>query len=320
MIAEYGVACDLEETGMLGVALTAKQARELQEYQDWLKEFGLESTYLEGDELKAEINSPLFLAGLTMPYGAILNPAKLAREMKRVVEEVGVEVRERSVVTRITPGKVNLIDTELGEIRAPILVIALNAYAHKLGFFNNRAFPVSVFQIATAPLSEAQWDSIGWRNRQGLYDMRTSFSYSIPTVDGRIVMGGAGAAYYANDALCSGNDKTYTRRVTDNLFSFFPQLEGLQIDHAWGGTTTYTLDRTPSVGVMGDHQNIYYGVGLSEGVPTTQTFGRIIADLMAGESNDFTRHYVVNHRIPYAGPTSMRGFFSTGAKWIMERE
>ena len=33
-----------------------------------------------------------------------LNPAKLAREMKRVVEEMGVEIKERSVVTRVTPG------------------------------------------------------------------------------------------------------------------------------------------------------------------------------------------------------------------------
>jgi hypothetical protein len=32
--------------------------------------------------------------------------------MKRVVEEIGVEVRERTVVTRITPGKINHVDTE----------------------------------------------------------------------------------------------------------------------------------------------------------------------------------------------------------------
>jgi glycine/D-amino acid oxidase-like deaminating enzyme len=256
---------------------------------------------------------------LKYPHGAILNPAKLAREMKRVVEEVGVEVRERTVVTRITPGKVNLVDTELGEIRAPIMVIAINAYAHKLGFFQNRVFPISVFQIATEPLTQEQWESIGWANRQGLYDMRTMFSYLVLTKERRIVIGGSGAAYYDGDALCSGNDKTYTQRVIKDLFSTFPQLEGLGIEHAWGGTTTYTLDRTPSVGVMGDQQNVYYGVGLSEGVPTTQTFGRIIADLMAGESNEFTSHYVVNHPIPYAGPRRMRGLFSRGARWMWEK-
>jgi gamma-glutamylputrescine oxidase len=319
MISEHGVECDLEENGMLEVALNDKHVRALEEYSKTLKGFGLDSTFLQGEYLESEIKSPLFTAGLKIPHGAILNPAKLAREMKRVVEETGVEIRERTVVTRITPGKDNLVDTELGDIRAPTLVIALNAYAHKLGFFKNRSFPISVFQIATEPISNAQWESIGWQNRQGLYDMRTMFSYLVLTPDQRIVMGGSGAEIYDNDALCAGNDKNITRLITKDLFSFFPQLDGLRIEHAWGGTTTYTLNRTPSVGVIGDHQNIYYGVGLSEGVPTTQTFGRIIADLMAGESNQFTNHYVVNQQIPYAGPTKLRGIFGRSAKRIWEK-
>jgi glycine/D-amino acid oxidase-like deaminating enzyme len=316
MISEHSVECDLEENGMLEVALNSKHVRGLEEFQSFLKSYGLDATLLQDDELRSEIKSPRFIAGLNNPHGAILNPAKLVREMKRVVEEVGVEVRERTVVTRITPGKTNHIDTELGDIRAPILVVALNAYAHKLGFFKNRIFPLGVFQIATEPLNNSQLESIGWGNRQGLSDMRTLFSYLTLTKDNRIVMGGSDFAYYDNDALCSGNDKTFTHSIIKDLFTSFPQLEGLGIDHTWGGTTTYTLNESPSVGVMGDHQNIYYGVGLSEGVPTTQTFGRIIADLMAGESNEFTNHYVVNQPISYAGPTVLRGKFGRVAKWM----
>ncbi|MBT3190122.1 MAG: FAD-binding oxidoreductase [Anaerolineae bacterium] len=318
MISKYDVDCDFEENGMLAVALNTKQAKELEEYQEELKTFGLESTLLQGKDLEQEIKSPLFLAGLKEPNGATLNPAKLAREMKRIVEDMGVEVRERTVVTRIKPGKTNYIDTELGDIQAPIMVMATNAYAHKLGFFKDRVFPVGVFQIVTEPLSKAQWESVGWQNKQGLSDMRTMYSYSIPTSDGRILMGGADFVYYDYDALSSGNDKIVTQRVTKNFFDFFPQLEGLSIDHAWGGTTAYTLGRAPSVGVTGNHKNIYFGTGFSEGVPSTQTAGRIIADLMAGESNDFTNHFIVNRNIPYTGPKNLRGLFGRGVKWMIE--
>jgi len=71
------------------------------------------------------------------------------------------------------------------------------------------------------------------------------------------------------------------------------------------------------VGEMGDDENIYYGVGFSNGVPSSQTGGSIIADLMAGESNKFTNHYIVNMKIAYAGPKALRGLFGKAYKWKM---
>ena len=79
-------------------------------------------------------------------------------------------------------------------------------------------------------------------------------------------------------------------RLTKSLFTTFPQLEGLRIDHAWGGTMGFTMDFTPSVGVMGEHKNIYYGVAYNgEGVAFSQTAGRIIAELIAGEQSELTK-------------------------------
>jgi glycine/D-amino acid oxidase-like deaminating enzyme len=104
-----------------------------------------------------------------------------------------------------------------------------------------------------------------------------------------------------------------------DLLTDFPQLEGIEIDHAWGGTMSGTRDLTPSVGVIGEHRNVYYGVGYFEGVPTTQTAGRIIADLMAGERNEFTEHEIVNRKIPYAGPQFMRNSAVPFVKMLMTR-
>ncbi len=320
LVAEHGVDCDFEENGMLEAAVDEEQAKELEKSHEVYKSMGLDATLIQGKELEAEIKSPRYVAGMKFPYGAVLNPAKLALGLKPVVERAGVEVRERTLVLRVTPGKIHRIETEMGEISAPTLVLGLNGYSSKLGFFKNRVMPLCNYVIATEPLSAEQWESIGWRNRQGVADMRVLFDYSRPTADGRIVIGGSKAPYFAGDGLSSGNYKPALKLLTESLFTTFPQLEGLRIDHAWGGTMGFTLDFVPSVGVMGEHRNIFYGVAYNgEGVAFGQTAGRIISELMAGESSELTDLFVVNHKIPYLGPKSLRMLSVNLYEWMLTR-
>jgi glycine/D-amino acid oxidase-like deaminating enzyme len=320
LVAEHGVQCDFEQNGMLEAAIDEQQARQLERHHATYKSMGLDTTLVQGKELEAEVRSPRYVVGLKFPYGAILNPAKLARGMKPVIERAGVEVRERTVVLRVTPGKVHRVETEMGDISAPVLVLGLNGYAPKLGFFRDRVLPLCSYVIATEPLTAAQWESIGWRHRQGIADMRVLFDYQRPTADGRIVIGGSAAPYFADDALSSGNYKPAIGAVTKSLFTTFPQLEGLRIEHAWGGTMGFTMDFTPSVGVMGEHKNIFYGVAYNgEGVAFSQTAGRIISELMAGEQSDLTRLCVVDHQMPYLGPSNLRIVFQRLYEWYLRR-
>ena len=109
-------------------------------------------------------------------------------------------------------------------------------------------------------------------------------------------------------------------RLTQSLFTTFPQLEGLPIEHAWGGTMGFTMDFTPSVGVLGEHRNIFYGVAYNgEGVAFSQTAGRIIAELVAGEQSELTKLLVVNHEMPYLGPRSLRIVFERLYRWYLVR-
>jgi glycine/D-amino acid oxidase-like deaminating enzyme len=146
------------------------------------------------------------------------------------------------------------------------------------------------------------------------------FDYQRPTADGRIVIGGSDAPYFANDGLSTGNYVPAISTLTHSLFTTFPQLEGLRVAHAWGGTMGFTLDFTPSVGVMGEHRNIFYGVAYNgEGVAFSQTAGRVIAELMAGEVSELTQLCVVNHPMPYLGPSSLRLVFARLYKWYLMR-
>jgi hypothetical protein len=50
-----------------------------------------------------------------------------------------------------------------------------------------------------------------------------------------------------------------------------------------------------------------------------QTAGRLITELMAGESSELTDLFVVNHKIPYAGPSSLRIVFARLYKEYLKR-
>lgn len=316
-INDYGLDCDFDEQGMLDTAMNASQVKILERECRILKEWGLEGEMLYGKDLEKEVKSPRYIAALKTNHGATLNPAKLVRGMKKIVEDLGVEIREQSLVTRVIPGKIHHVDTELGDVKAPVIVIATNAYSHKIGFFKNRLYPIYTYIIATEPLNKQQWDAIGWQNRQGIADCRTQFDYLIQSTDGRIIIGGADTKYYNNDGIAPGNNKSVSELVLKELIEIFPPLEGIKVDHAWGGPTAGTLDFYPSVGVMGRHKNIYYGVGYNEGVPSAQTGGKMIAELMAGEKNEFTEHFIINRTMPYSGPVFMRYFFSILKKWYL---
>lgn len=97
-------------------------------------------------------------------------------------------------------------------------------------------------------------------------------------------------------------------------------LEGACCEHAWGGTMGFTMDFTPSVGVIGDDKNIFYGVAYNgEGVAFSQTAGRVISELMTGEESELTKLFVVNHQMPYLGPSNLRIVFERLYNWYLVR-
>jgi glycine/D-amino acid oxidase-like deaminating enzyme len=242
------------------------------------------------------------------PNHGIVNPAKLARGMKDVIESLGVEVSERTKVLRMEPGKVIRVVTEFAEVLADKVVIALNGYAPQIGLFKDRILPVNGYMSATEPLSEAQMRSIGWAGREGMFDTRTTegFMYLRLSADNRIVFGEGGVIPY-DGSPSSGNYQPVIDKMRRSLLVTFPQLEGVRFTHAWGGTLGITRDGMPSIGTRSDADNIYHAVAFNgEGVVMAQLAGRIVAELISGEETPLARLAMVNRKMPYLGPGPVR--------------
>lgn len=307
-VFDHGIECEYNEAGSLDLAYSEKQMEEFEKEKKGFALMGVDAEILQGESLAEQFNSPQVLGALKTPGGGRVNPAKLVRGMKKLVEGMGADIKEQTLVRRIRAGAIHEVETELGTIKAPILVLATNAYSHHLGFFKSGTLPVGAYNIATAPLSNNQLGDIAWRSGRSVSTAKdNSFNYLLMSEDNRIVIGGSEFPYYANDGLSSGNNRTVHGKLEKDLFAIFPQLEGLAIDYKWGGTVCMTRDRTPSVGVMGEHKNIYYGVGYNgSGVSFSHIAARIMADLIAGEKTAFSDYYLVNRPLPYLGPRSFR--------------
>src|SRR5260370_9963997 len=83
---------------------------------------------LTGDEVRARCDSPAFGGGAFMRDGASIQPARLARGLRRVLLERGVTIHEGTRVSRLVPGSEAAAVTPRGIVRAPHAVIAINAW------------------------------------------------------------------------------------------------------------------------------------------------------------------------------------------------
>jgi glycine/D-amino acid oxidase-like deaminating enzyme len=301
------VDCDFEMNGAMVLATEEGQLKELADSRERYRSMGLEVALLDGTELHERIRSERFVGGLRDPNHAILNPAKLARGMKRVIESLGVVVSERSKVMCVEPGRPLHIVTEFAELQADQAVIALNGYAPQLGFFRNRLIPLCNYVAATEPLSEAQLADIGWAGREGLSDQRVQFMYLRLTADNRIVFGGESAPYFYDSSPSSGNYRPSLEKLQRSLLTTFPQLEGVRFTHGWGGTMGFSADFVPSVGSLNEASNLFYAVAFNgEGVVMTQLAGQIVSQLVAGDESELTRLALVDKQLPYVGHEPLR--------------
>ena len=78
-IVHYQIDCDLQPSGELDIATAPWQEDDLRREYQTLQMLQQECSFLEGDALSREFNSPLASAGLLQPHEVVLvNPAKLA--------------------------------------------------------------------------------------------------------------------------------------------------------------------------------------------------------------------------------------------------
>ncbi|HEX5065858.1 MAG TPA: FAD-binding oxidoreductase [Myxococcota bacterium] len=219
------------------------------------------------------------------PQAGRLNGYALLQAMRGVLVSEGVDVYEHSAVRRVQVGAEIACETDQGEVRARALVLATNAYTPSLGFFRSGILPLHSHVLATEPMDETRWRAIGWGRWDGFTDDLDRIAYACRTPGGRLLFGGGGNPAYeyrfggrvVSSESFGNRAGPFMRGV---LTRYFPGVEKWPIAERWSGPLGITLDRVCSMGVTGEHRNVYFALGYSgHGVALALLAGRVLADL-----------------------------------------
>jgi len=246
------------------------------------------------------------------PLAGRLNGFALLQALRPVLRDAGIGICEGTRVRRVRTGREIVLQTARGEVRARALVLATNGYTPALGFFRLGLLPLHSHVLATEPLAEADWAGIGWGAWDGFTDDLDRIAYATRTPGGRLLLGGGGNPAYSYRL---GGAPTATPRAEARatpfmqgvLARYFPGAANAKIEHRWAGTLALTLDRICSMGVRGEHRNVYHALGYSgHGVALALLAGRVLADLYDGNHEAWREQPFYQKRLVPFPPEPLR--------------
>jgi glycine/D-amino acid oxidase-like deaminating enzyme len=299
-----GIDAAWDESGLIDVATRTHEVPGLGEAAETARAHGEDVVLLERDAIRAEVDSPTYLAGLWhRGESALVDPARLAWGLRRAAVEEGVRIFERSPARRLRRDGAGVkLDTDEGSLRADRAVLATNAYPPLVRSVRRYVIPVYDYVLVTEPLGAERRAAIGWERRQGLADSGNRFHYYRLTPDDRILWGGYEAIYHFRNGMHQRLEEhapTF-ELLARNFARTFPQLEGIRFTHRWAGAIDTCSRFCVTFGrALGGRA--VYAVGYTGlGVGASRFGARVALDLVHRRDTELVRLGLVQSRpVPF---------------------
>jgi glycine/D-amino acid oxidase-like deaminating enzyme len=272
-----------QAVGKMNAAVTDKGLANNTSFAAHLTALGEDHTLLDADEMRRITGTAFYRGGLHAPGTVMIQPAIFVRGIARGLEPV-VDLYESTPVTRLEQkGPDWCATTPSGSVTAPHVILSVNGHANSFGFYPNRLMHIFTYASLTRALSADEVRTLGgephWAatpaDPQGTTVRRVSgvggdrilirnrFTYDPSMEVGQARM----------DRVARGHDRSFAAR--------FPMLDGVTMEHRWGGRLCLSRNGVPAFGELEPGlfsaccQN---GVGIAKGTLS----GMLAADLAAG--------------------------------------
>lgn len=284
LIARHGLRCDAVQQGWLNPAHAAELVPGLQRrVEDWAGAGG-RARWLARDEAVARIGSSQYHGALFDPSGGHLNPLAYTRELARVAATLGARIYSGSAVRsiegaagrwRLSTGKGTVIARKVLQCTNAVGLPGMPSLAPAV----ERSFvPLTVYELATAPLSKSQRESV-LPGDEALSDSRNNLFACCRTIDHRLVTGGMAAVTHL------GAERRLKKSLAQRLQRIFPQLAPARFEFIWRGTAALMPDFLPRLATVAE--GWYAPIGCNgRGVALSTCLGRKLADYLADGDAD----------------------------------
>lgn len=278
-VERYGIDCDLK-MGYVDVAIKPRHLRDFEEEHERFsaRAVTFEHRLLTREETRDLLGTDAYIGALQVMGNGHLHPLNLCTGEAQAAASLGVQFYEQSAAMRLDHGDAVRVSTAEGSVTADFVIVAGNAYQSLVKSIRRRFFPVRSYIIATEPLTDEQLETVNPHDL-AVCDPNFVLQYFRLSADKRLLFGGR-MSYTGEDS------SVIASRLKPRMLKIFPQLNGIKVDYAWGGTIAVPINRIPQLGRLAP--NVFYSNAYSgHGVNVTHLAGEILADVVGGTADRF---------------------------------
>ncbi len=308
---DHSIDCDFRHDGWLWAATNQAQDgawdaaietlahQQVHPFEQWTR-----------DQVAARTGSDRHISGVFEPSAATVQPALLARGLRRAALAKGIRIFENSPMRRLKRTKPPGVVTAGGTVTADKVVIAMNAWATALPELRRSILVISSDVVASEAFPE-RLKSSGWTDGMAISDSRTLVNYYRTTPDGRVVFGAGGGFLSYGNRVDSKFDGATPRaaEVAGYFQQTYPAFRDVAMASHWTGPIDRSLSGLPFFGCLAGRGDILYGLGFSgNGVGPTMVGGKILASLVLEVRDQWSECGLVRDHGGHFPPEPMRYF------------
>ena len=252
---------------------------------------------LSPPEVQERIRSPVLRHGVLVRDTATVQPARLARLLRRAVLDAGVALHERTRVLDVRARSPNVLELLGCRVRADEVVLATNAalagWQPLSGWLTN----FGSYVVLSEPVPELL-ERIGWNGGEAACDARMFLHYFRTTEDGRILMGSGSGPIGVGGRLDGrfSADRATAERAAAGLRRLIPEAAEVRIERSWGGPIDVSADHVPFFGTA-PGTRIHYAAGYSgHGAGPSWLGAQALASLVTHADDEWTALPFTNRR------------------------